>query len=632
MRWWRPTSLGDRITLLVLLTSAVAIGLVTVLLSAANHARFKEVAFESLRVQASIAALNSAAPMGFGDADTATQVLAGLGTLGDVHIATLYTPDGHAFARYVDPAAKLAQRRRPAGEDPRDGAYVVVLPVQERDDRLGTLEVVYDLATLRTDLLWNLLRSLGIGLLALSLSALTARKGARVLVRRLEQLDLTARRVAESRDYSVRADVSGGGVAASDEIAGFTRTFNEMLERIEQQDEALRASRQEALAASRLKDEFLATVSHELRTPMTPISGWAQMLARFAPENPRVVEAAQVIGRSATSMNRIIDDLLEMSRIISGKVRLDVTVFALDEVVADAVESVAIAAEAKDIKVSVDVQPGLRMRGDRHRIQQVLWNLLANSVKFTPAGGAVQVRARSEKRVLCVDVVDTGAGIDPAVLPYVFDRFRQADSSVTRPHGGLGLGLAIARQVVELHGGEISASSDGLGQGACFSFCLPLPADRRRDDPKTDPAADAAAAESPAVGSDPLAGLRVLYVEDDADARALVRELLGGHGAEVHVAQSAAQALEMMPLLTPDVLVSDIGMPGHDGFWLVRQVRGHAREAVSRVPAVALTAFAGEADRQHALEAGFDAYVAKPIDEAALVQCLAGLRRATAAD
>ena len=243
-----------------------------------------------------------------------------------------------------------------------------------------------------------------------------------------------------------------------------------------------------------------------------------------------------------------------------------------------------------------------------------------------------QVRARSEKRVLCVDVVDTGAGIDPAFLPYVFDRFRQADSSVTRPHGGLGLGLAIARQVVELHGGEISASSDGLGQGACFSFCLPLPADRRRDDPKTDPAADAAAAESPAVGSDPLAGLRVLYVEDDADARALVRELLGGHGAEVHVAQSAAQALEMMPLLTPDVLVSDIGMPGHDGFWLVRQVRGHAREAVSRVPAVALTAFAGEADRQHALEAGFDAYVAKPIDEAALVQCLAGLRRATAAD
>ena len=627
----RATSLGDRITQLVLVTSAIAIGLVTVVLSAANHARFKEVAFESLRVQASIAALNSAAPMGFGDVGTATEVLHGLGALGDVHLATLYAPDGTVFARYVDPAAKLAQRRRAAGEDPRDGAYVVVLPVQERDDRLGTLEVVYDLASLRSDLLWNVLRSVGIGLLALSLSAFAARKGARVLVRRLERLDLTARHVAESRDYSVRADVGSPGEPGADEIAGFTRTFNEMLERIEQQDEALRASRQEALAASRLKDEFLATVSHELRTPMTPISGWAQMLPRFAPDNPRVVEAAQVIGRSATSMNRIIDDLLEMSRIISGKVRLDVGVFALEDVVADAVESVALAAEAKGIAVAVDVERGLRVRGDRHRIQQVLWNLLANAVKFTPAGGTVQVRARTEESVICVDVVDTGAGIDPAFLPFVFDRFRQADSSVTRPHGGLGLGLAIARQLVELHGGEISATSDGPGHGARFSFCLPVHAEQRRDAGGETPPSGAAPGEPPQAGA-PLAGLRVLLVEDDADARALVRAILEAHGAQVDVADSAPRALAMLAEVAPDVLVSDIGMPGHDGHWLVRQVRADAREAIRRMPAVALTAFAGEADRTRALEAGFDAYVSKPIDEAGLVQCLAGYRSAGAAD
>ena len=631
MNGLRATSLGDRITQLVLVTSAIAIGLVTVVLSAANHARFKEVAFETSRVQASIAALNSAAPMGFGDVGTATEVLDGLGALGDVHLATLYAPDGTVFARYVDPAAKLAQRRRAAGEDPRDGAYVVVLPVQERDDRLGTLEVVYDLASLRSDLLWNVLRSVGIGLLALSLSAFAARKGARVLVRRLERLDLTARHVAESRDYSVRADVGSPGEPGADEIAGFTRTFNEMLERIEQQDEALRASRQEALAASRLKDEFLATVSHELRTPMTPISGWAQMLPRFAPDNPRVVEAAQVIGRSATSMNRIIDDLLEMSRIISGKVRLDVGVFALEDVVADAVESVALAAEAKGIAVAVDVERGLRVRGDRHRIQQVLWNLLANAVKFTPAGGTVQVRARTEESVICVDVVDTGAGIDPAFLPFVFDRFRQADSSVTRPHGGLGLGLAIARQLVELHGGEISATSDGPGHGARFSFCLPVPAEQRRDAGGETPPSGAAPGEPPQAGA-PLAGLRVLLVEDDADARALVRAILEAHGAQVDVADSAPRALAMLAEVAPDVLVSDIGMPGHDGHWLVRQVRADAREAIRRMPAVALTAFAGEADRTRALEAGFDAYVSKPIDEAGLVQCLAGYRSAGAAD
>ena len=627
----RPVTLGDRITRLVILTSAIAILLVTAVLSATSHQRFKDVAFESLRAQASIAAMNSVAPMGFGDVDTAGEVLEGLGSLADVHFATLYTPAGEVFATYADPDAQADLRRRTAGEDPRDGAYVVVLPVREREDRLGTLEVVYDLSTLRAGLLRNLLGSLAIGLLALSLSALAARKGARLLVRRLERLDDTARRIADSNDYSVRADVQG-----DDEIAGFTRTFNAMLERIEAQDEALRASRQEALAANRLKDEFLATLSHELRTPMTPIAGWAQMLPRLAPDNPRVVEAGQVIGRSAVAMTRIIDDLLEMSRIISGKVRLDVETVAMDAVVADAVESVALAAQAKDIAITVDLEPGLRVRGDRHRLQQVLWNLLANSVKFTPAGGRIVVDARREERVLCVDVRDTGVGIDAAFLPYVFDRFRQADSSITRPHGGLGLGLAIARQLVELHGGEIDVSSEGPGKGACFSICLPLGAEPREDGTCAAERAQAAGSgaappvAAPATSpqaAPPLAGMRVLVVDDDADARALVGILLAGHGAQVTDAASAEEALDRLAAGTPDVLVSDIGMPGKDGYWLVGQVRAGDGQRPRRLPALALTAFAGGADRERALEAGFDAYLSKPIDEAELVRCLARLGR-----
>ena len=610
----RRSSLGDRITHLVLGTSAIAILLVTAVLSAANHAWHKQVAFESLRAQAEIAALNSAAPMGFGDVETAAEVLHGLGTIENVSSATLFKLDGTLFAYYAAGEPQL-QHLEP-GE--ADGRLVVVLQVEERSDQLGSMQVVYDLGPLRGQLLRNLLLSALIGAIALGLSALAARKGARLLVRRLERLDQTAAEVSDSRDYSVRAPVEG-----NDEIAGFTHTFNEMLAQIELQDEQLRASRQEALVASRLKDEFLATLSHELRTPMTPIAGWAQMLPRLAEGHPQVAQASQVIGRNALAMTRIIDDLLDMSRIISGKIRLEVTLFPFAQVLEDAIESVRLAAEARDIAVTREVAPGLLLRGDPHRIGQVLWNLLANAVKFTPPGGTVAVHARVVDGAVRVDVRDSGIGIAPDFVPHVFDRFRQADSSVTRPYGGLGLGLAIARELVELHGGSISASSDGDGQGACFTFTLPLP----REWTPAPGDGPGLLAEISAAAS-PLAGVRVALVEDDADARALVTAILTSHGASVRSAASATEGLALIDSDRPDVLVSDIGMQGQDGYWLAGQLRRRPEDQSRRLPAIALTAFAGEADRERAIAAGFDEHVAKPIDEQALVRAVARSARA----
>ena len=300
----RESSLADRITLLVLLTSATVILLVSAALAASNHVQVRDTTFQSLRTQARLAAIDAAAPLAFGDPDTADEVVNGFSTLPDVSSATLFDNAGTVFARF---AREGFVERMPldtrAGEHSALGVFVVSLPVGERQDQLGTLQVVYDLSGLRQLLLRNLLWAAGTCVVALLLSALAARKGARLLVRRLELLDQTARQVSQTRDYSLRAQVKG-----NDEVARFTETFNEMLGEIQRQDRDLRESRQQALTASRLKDEFLATVSHELRTPMTPITGWAQVLQRIAPDNPQVTDAARVIERSAGAMTRIIDD------------------------------------------------------------------------------------------------------------------------------------------------------------------------------------------------------------------------------------------------------------------------------------------------------------------------------------
>jgi signal transduction histidine kinase/CheY-like chemotaxis protein len=382
-------------------------------------------------------------------------------------------------------------------------------------------------------------------------------------------------------------------------------------------------ARRRAEEANRLKDEFLSTVSHELRTPLNAILGWAYVLQTGSLDDEAAPRALASIERNARAQSQIIDDLLDVSRIITGKLRLKLAPVDLEQVVGAALESVRPAADAKGIDLRLALEaPAEKIAGDAGRLQQVVWNLLANAVKFTPAGGRVEVAVESAPDEVALVVRDSGAGIHRDFLPYVFDRFRQADSTATRVHGGLGLGLAIVRHLVELHGGTVAADSAGEGQGATFKVTLPrraavLPAGVEAGEARA--AAAGAFDEAPS----PLAGVRVLVVDDEPDARELLPSLLEPHGARVTVAASAAEALAALATEWADVLVADIGMPGEDGYSLIRSVRG--LDGGAKLPAIALTAYAGEGNRRRALEAGFQVHLAKPVDPSELLAAVLGL-------
>lgn len=392
--------------------------------------------------------------------------------------------------------------------------------------------------------------------------------------------------------------------------------------------ESERAARVEAERASRMKDDFLATLSHELRTPLNAILGWSQVLARGGRDDGDLAKGLRTIERNARVQTQIIEDLLDMSRITSGKVRLDVQRVDLDEIVRLAVETVQPSADAKGIRVQSVLDPHAGpVSGDPNRLQQVFWNLLSNAVKFTPKGGRVQVLLERVDSDVEVSVIDTGEGIGPEFLPHVFDRFRQADPTTTRRHGGLGLGLSIAKQLVELHGGSVRVKSLGTGQGATFVVALPLtvvhpgpePAEERRH-----PRASSSSVALPHDGVQ-IAGVKVLFVDDEPDARVLVKRLLEDCGAEVITAASAAEALDCMRSERPHVLVSDVGMPGEDGYSLIRRVRALGPDCGGNVPAVALTAYARSEDRTRAILAGFQMHIAKPIEPSELIAIVATL-------
>jgi len=375
------------------------------------------------------------------------------------------------------------------------------------------------------------------------------------------------------------------------------------------------AARAEAEVANRAKDEFLATVSHELRTPLTAVLGWARMLrsGRLGPD--AIARGLEVIDRNARLQAQLIEDLLDVSRIITGKLRLDIRAIELAPVVEAALDAVRDAAEAKTIALETEFDAAIGpVRGDPDRLQQVVWNLLANAIKFTPAAGRVTVRTRAAGGEIEITVTDTGQGIDRDFLPFVFDRFRQSDSA--RGSGGLGLGLALVRHLTELHGGTVDAHSDGAGKGATFTVRLPLAGARD--------AAVAAALTRGGARFPSLAGVRVLVVDDDEDARQLLALILEQCRADVVTAASAQDALRQLAERVPDVVISDINMPERDGYAFVRELRTRGGTA-PRVPAVALTASARGEDRRRALAAGFDVHVAKPIEPAALAEIVAEL-------
>ncbi len=394
---------------------------------------------------------------------------------------------------------------------------------------------------------------------------------------------------------------------------------------------AERAARAEAERSSRMKDEFLATLSHELRTPLNAILGWSQILAGGAKDADDLNEGLRTIERNARAQTQIIEDLLDMSRIISGKVRLDVQRIDLASVVRGAVETTKPAADAKGIRLQPVLDPLVStVYGDPNRLQQVMWNLLSNAIKFTPKGGRVQVLLERVNSHIEVSVIDTGEGIRAEFLPHVFDRFRQADASTTRRHGGLGLGLAIAKQLVELHGGDIRVKSSGAGMGATFTVSLPLAVihpEPAREPQRRHPVS-ATANTIPMESCQSLAGLKVLVVDDEPDARALIRRLLEDCDAVVTTASSAREGLERVRTERPDVLVSDIGMPDEDGCALIDQIRALELQQGGSTPAVALTAYARAEDRIRAIRAGFQMHISKPVEPAELIAIVASLAKA----
>jgi PAS domain S-box-containing protein len=382
----------------------------------------------------------------------------------------------------------------------------------------------------------------------------------------------------------------------------------------------------EAQESSRLKDEFLATVSHELRTPLTAVLGWAYLLRTNQFNDGGAAKALETIERNARAQAQLIDDLLDVSRSITGKLRLDVRPVDPNSFIESAIEAVSPAAEAKGVRVQKIMDTGVvTVSGDPVRLQQVVWNLLSNAIKFTPRGGRVQIRLERVNSHIEIAVSDSGAGIVPEFLPYVFDRFRQADQRTTRHHGGLGLGLAIVRHLVELHGGTVRAESPGEGKGATFTVLLPVAPVYQTvgSDERVHPAARDTLPlyECP----DRLDALRVLVVDDEPDTRELLKAGLGQCGAEVMAVGSVVEALEAFEMGAPDVLISDIGMPGEDGYELIRKVRALPAENGGRVPAIALTAYARTEDRMQALRAGYQMHVPKPVELAELVAVVASL-------
>ena len=387
----------------------------------------------------------------------------------------------------------------------------------------------------------------------------------------------------------------------------------------------LKQAIQRAEEANSLKDEFLATVSHELRTPLMAVLGWSHLLRSNNLDEAGQRRAVETIERNARAQQQLIEDLLDVSRIITGKLRLDVRPVAPASFIDAAVESVRPAADAKEIQLEILSDPNIgSISGDAGRLQQVVWNLLSNAIKFTPRGGRAELKLQRTSSHVEISVSDSGQGIRKDFLPYVFERFRQADMKTTRAHGGLGLGLAIVRQLVELHGGTVGVMSEGEGKGATFIVKLPvLPVNQNA--PVTDqrnPSDSEAAASASATD---LAGLKVLVVDDEADTCELLRSLLSKCGAEVSAARSASEAFRLFKLVHPDVMVSDIGMPFEDGYELIRKVRSLPELNGGKVPAVALTAYARPEDRMKALRAGYQMHVAKPIQLDELVSIVASL-------
>ena len=612
MTRFRDQPIGRKLLILTLASSATALVLASSGFLAWDITQFRQELQQDLDAQAAIVAENSAAPLAFNDTQAAAETLAVMRLRPRVAMACLYKGSQVFAAYYRDVGARCPAS--PSGQGANTPSYTVVTPVTAGGDTVGTLYISRDLKDLTDRLQVGAAAVVAFLLIALAASFAIARRIQHVIAAPLLELAGTARTISAEQDYSIRVTP-----ASNDEVGVVIEAFNAMLDRIAERNSEL--SR-----ANRLKDEFLATLSHELRTPLGAVLGWTRVLRTTGAEGATRERALEAIERNARAQARLIEDLLEISRIVSGKLSMQVRPVDLAEIVDAAVEVVRPAAAAKQIALTTEVavRPAMTS-GDPDRLQQIVWNLISNAVKFTEPGGSARIRL-TRNRGYRIVVTDTGEGIDPRFLPHVFDAFRQADGTTTREHGGLGLGLAIARELVELHGGTIKARSDGVGRGSTFQVDLPSVVSASRA--ATEAPASAAGHGTPAIDPDLLHDLRILVVDDEADARDLIEMALSQYGAIVTTADSAAAALAEIDRGVPDVLLSDVGMPREDGYDLIRRLRSRPLERGGGIPAIAVTAYASAKDRESALASGYEAHVAKPFEPEALAQTVAALCRA----
>jgi signal transduction histidine kinase len=630
--------IGSKLTLMAAAASAMALLVASAAFIAYDRLSFDETIVRRVSSEAEIVAASSATAVVFRDPEAAAATLAALGRERDVEAAALYAADGALFA--IHPAKGAGPPAPPARDAPRDGhvfadgKLLVHRAVDFEGERVGTLVIRFGLGERGERLRRYVAIVAAVSLAALLASMLVGRAARRAISRPLLDLADKARAV-QRNDLSVRAVPRG-----RDEVGVLVATFNEMLDGLQRRDAALRAAQdelekrveertqllREAEEANRVKDQFLATLSHELRTPLNAIVGWTALLMKGQLDEATTAKAISIVDRNARAQTKLIEDVLDVSRIVSGKLRLNARTVDPAAVARAAAESVAHAAAAKRIRVSLHLDPGAgRVSGDPDRLQQVVWNLLSNAIKFTPAGGTVTLSVERTDGHLAIVVSDNGAGIDPAFLPHVFERFRQADASTTRSHGGLGLGLAIVRHLVEMHGGTVKVESDGPGRGSTFTVALPIAADVTPLLPER-----ATGGRADDVYAPDLHGLYVLVVDDEVDGRSFVETALAGHGAEVKGVGSAEEAITALAAgggRLPDAIVCDIEMPGRDGLDLIRQIRA-LPSATARIPATALTAHVRPEDRVRSLVAGFQAHLGKPIDPLELASVVESLARA----
>lgn len=599
----------------------------------------RSVLLRDLSAQSDLILKSSTAALQFLDPPTAQEILRTLAPNEHIRRACLYDAAGRKFADYAAAVSGQACPTMP-GEDrsefSSDALILVSSLLDSRERRAGSLYVLSDLEVLTARLNVQLAIVGIVLLLTTAIALLIASRVHSIVSDPITDLARTATAVSSAGDYSLRARRT-----TDDELGVLVDAFNRMLERIQLRERELSAAneglrnevaerrraeheRADLLVrereANRLKDEFLATLSHELRTPLNAILGWTRLLRTAAIPPSEMDRALEKVERNAQVQARLVEDLLEVSRITTGKLRLDIKPVDLAALTTIAIESIRPTAEARGVVIdrrfaSILLPTG----GDPDRLQQVIWNLVSNAVKFTPAGGSVVVSLRRQDQVDELIVSDTGIGIDPAFLPNVFDTFRQADGTSTRAHGGLGLGLSIVRHIVELHGGEVRAESDGIDKGARFIVRLPVRTpDRSRD------GRSIASLKPEMPPGTLLTGTTIVVVDDDGDTRELLQSLLTTAGARVHLAPTADEGFRLCVEERPDALISDIAMPERDGYALLRQLHKALGNEMPRAT-IALSAFAGARDRQLSAEAGFDRHVSKPFDSDELIEMLRDL-------